>query len=214
MQNFFKPKIYTHTKKTKYFEIFHHSKLVTSHTRFSSGGKSSTPRKNSLPKNTTLNPGTLVPHPVVRPNNRHSLDVPGPESVKEGQVVSEALTNARDQRMHLIEQQRDAEDGERGSVVVRYNEASVHTADIDYDDVDDDVDEAATTSKNAKDFEDDDNSAIESSDNENSNDEKDSHSGAEINSASSESTGCRYKLFFKSRVIFSLQMVLGNNIYL
>lgn len=74
-------------------------------------------------------PGLLSFHPVVRPNNRHSLDVPGPESVKEGQLVSEAVARLGEESLKKKEQARfdtnAAEEAERGSVVVRFNEASI-----------------------------------------------------------------------------------------
>lgn len=68
-------------------------------------------------------PGLLSFHPVVRPNNRHSLDVPGPESVKEGQLVSEAVARLGEESLKKKEQARfdtnAAEEAERGSVVVQ-----------------------------------------------------------------------------------------------
>ena len=71
-------------------------------------------------------PGLLVLNPVVRPNNRHSLDVPGPESVKEGQLVSEAVARLGEESLKKKEQARfdtnAAEEAERGSVVVNHVE--------------------------------------------------------------------------------------------
>ena len=84
----------------------------------------------------------LVLNPVVRPNNRHSLDVPGPESVKEGQLVSEAVARLGEESLKKKERERfdDAqEEADRGSVVVRFNEASiVNGAGEDEGDNDDD----------------------------------------------------------------------------
>jgi hypothetical protein len=145
---------------------FHH--ILPHHHRSHSGASkpnNSKDHDNNADLRRISSPGLLVPHPVVRPNNRHSLDVPGPESVKEGQLVSEAVARNQEEAMNRRDQERNnntIDDG-KGSVAVRYNDQSIIA--------DDEEDLGIETSakvvnrsevENSDDIED--NSAIDSSD--------------------------------------------------
>lgn len=106
---------------------FHH--ILPHHHRSHSGASkpnNSKDHDNNADLRRISSPGLLVPHPVVRPNNRHSLDVPGPESVKEGQLVSEAVARNQEEAMNRRDQERNNNnDDGKGSVAVRYNEQSI-----------------------------------------------------------------------------------------